>query len=101
MPYSTPIKMPTSGQLPPPPPRKKQEFTSRLLDAISNSDEPEKSLDEYELIAAMRYFLSTVNRVTAYHRHGQKIPQSALHKLVNRQIEMEQLLSDFEERYRK
>jgi hypothetical protein len=38
-------------------------------------------------------FLMKVNKVTAYHRHGNTIPKSALDDLSNAQIEMEAALS--------
>lgn len=38
----------------------------------------------------LELFLAKVNKVTAYHRHGQEIPRRALDDLANAQIEMEQ-----------
>lgn len=38
-------------------------------------------------------FLLTVNCVTAYHRHGQKIPKKYLDNLSNAQLDMEALLN--------
>ena len=40
--------------------------------------------------------LCKVNKVTAYHRHGQKIPQRALDDLANYQIEFEAALKSKE-----
>ena len=34
-------------------------------------------------------FLAIVNKVTAFHRHGQHIPKAALDRLSNAQIELE------------
>ena len=40
----------------------------------------------------LAYLFCKINKVTAYHRHGAKIPQRALDELANFQI-------DFEEKY--
>jgi hypothetical protein len=37
----------------------------------------------------LELLLCKVNKVTAYHRHGQKIPESALDDLANIQVEIE------------
>lgn len=37
----------------------------------------------------LQHLLNKVNKVTAYHRHGNKIPKSALDELSNAQIEYE------------
>lgn len=37
----------------------------------------------------LQHLLNKVNRVTAYHRHGNQIPKSALDELSNAQIEYE------------
>ena len=39
-------------------------------------------------------FLTIVNKVTAYHRHGNPIPKEALDKLCNAQIELEKQLQN-------
>ena len=39
-------------------------------------------------------FLAIVNKVTAYHRHGNNIPKEALDKLCNAQIELETKLQN-------
>jgi len=39
-------------------------------------------------------FLAIVNRITAYHRHGNTIPKEALDNLCNAQIELEKQLQN-------
>lgn len=49
-----------------------------------------KSSNQYEYM--LRRLLIKVNKVTAYWRHGNKIPNKALAELSERQIEYEDLL---------
>ena len=54
-----------------------------------------KPIDENRLIALynnIEMLLCKVNKVTAYHRHGQKIPEKALDDLANFQVEFEESL---------
>jgi len=41
---------------------------------------------------AVNHLLCKVNKVTAYHRHSQKIPISALDDLANYQVEFEEII---------
>lgn len=45
-----------------------------------------------EIMNELQHLLNKVNKVTAYHRHGNKIPLSALDDLSNAQIEYEKAI---------
>ena len=49
---------------------------------------------EKETFEKIEMFLAYVNKVTSYHRHGNKIPVSALNKLSDEQLEMENWLKE-------
>jgi len=69
---------------------------NELLEEIdrikARCEELEKGLAKVGYV--FQSLLNKVNKVTAYHRHGNKIPVKVLDELVNRQIEVEHLLQE-------
>lgn len=53
-----------------------------------------------EILNAFRNLIIQVNPVTAFHRHGQAIPERYLNKLSNYQIEAEKALKKFDDSFK-